>query len=411
MSRLFLTLFLLISLFSATAAQDWTVVPLGTGVSLRDIHYGGFSDRYLVGDVGYVATSDGTLTIWTPIDVGTTADLFSVVRQTSTQVWVSGEGGVVRVRNTGGTWDVRNIPDGTQDYVIFSRSSGVALVAGSGGSIWNSDDLGVNWELQSSGVVTHLHDGIGGTFGDGFVVGDGGLILKTTDGGATWSPLPSGTTEDLFAVQFIAGSDVEVAGADGVILTTADAGLTWMPRASGTSTTLRGLSTSGQTSNWHLAVGDDGVALRTTDNGETWCSMDVGVTTNFYTASMATNDIYVAAGENGVMMRTEAGSSDTCIVVASEPETPPVGYALSAIWPNPARSEATLSFRVDEPQQVRVEVFDMRGRLVAEAFVGVATPGIVIPVRLDVSSFVPGAYVVRVRGGFFEESRRMIVTR
>ena len=410
MSRLFLTLFLLISVFRATAAQDWTVVPLGIEVTLRDID-GGFPDHYLVGDVGYVATSDGTLETWTPVNIGTVVDLLGVIRPASTEVWISGAGGIVRVRNVGGTWDMRDIPDALQDYVIFTRGSGQALVAGSGGSVWKSENAGEDWELQSSGVTTPLHDGIGGTSGDGFIVGDGGLILKTTDLGATWSPLPSGTTEDLFAVQYIAAGAVEVAGANGVILTSDDAGSTWTPRASGTPTTLRGLSTSGQDTNWHLAVGDDGVALRTTDNGETWCSMDVGVTTNFYAASMATNELYVAAGENGVMMRTETGSSDTCTVVANEPETPPVGYALSAIWPNPVRSEATLSFRVDEPQYVTVEVFDMLGRLIAEAFVGVATPGIVIPVRLDASRFVPGAYVVHVRGASFEESRRMIVTR
>ena len=110
-------------------------------------------------------------------------------------------------------------------------------------------------------------------------------------------------------------------------------------------------------------------------------------------------------------MRTETGQTDTCVPVASEPEVPPANFALSAIWPNPVRSEATLSFRVDESQHVTVEVFDPRGRRVAEAFVGEATPGIVIPVRLDASKFAPGAYVVRVRGDAFEESRRMVVIR
>ncbi len=406
---------LLLCLAPLARAQDWSVISLGTTDTLRAFAQTtpNFGDIFLVGDNGTVVAAFPPFTEWAPVDVGTNADLLSVHRENTTLAWISGRDGVVRVRDNQLNWNVRDIPDATQGYVLLPRGSGRAFAAGSGGSVFTSTDLGQNWALQASGTTASLNAGIGTIFNDGYAVGDGGLILATTNGGATWQPLPSGTTSDLYAIQDIAGSGtLEVAGADGLILTSDDSGATWTQRPTNTTATLRALS--GANSLRHLAVGDNGTVLRSTDNGATWCAMDPGVTVDLYAAYATVippNDIHVVAGADGVLVWTENGSSASCQVVSNEPEAAAPGHALSAVWPNPARSAATLTFRVDQSQHVAVEVFDVQGRRVAEAFSGSAAAEVIVPVALDAEALAPGTYIVRVQGETFVENRRFVVVK
>jgi photosystem II stability/assembly factor-like uncharacterized protein len=302
---------LLASLAFSASAQDWTAIPVGTTGTLRAIENASFSQKYLAGDGGFVALSNPDRTVWTPVNVGTTADLYAVIRPTSTQAWVSGAAGVVRVRDVAGVWHVRDIPS-TETFVLFTRSSGQALAAGSGGSIWKSVNGGVDWVLQNSGTTTPLHAGIGGTFGTGWVVGDDGLLLRSDDNGATWAPVASGTTRDLHSVRYGPGTSLFAVGAGGTIIASTDDGATWTPRASGTTRTLRDFSTSGQNANWMMAVGDDGVALKSTDGGALWCRMTTGAAADLYAVAMITNSEHVVAGENGLLLRTTT-SGGTCL--------------------------------------------------------------------------------------------------
>lgn len=403
---------LVVSILPATA-QEWTPIDLGTTVTLRAFQQSG-NGRYLVGDGGSVWLSDLSYTVWTPEDVGTAADLRSVVRLFfGGTIWAGGRGGVVRMRDGTGVWHVRDIPDPTQDYVVVEQIDvdGVVLAGGSGGSIWKSTDLGLNWTIQDSGVTTSLHGGAGtfATTTRDYFVGNDGLILRSTSGGSAWMPLPSGTTEDLFAIEVIPsnGSGFVAAGANGTILITSDGGATWAPRVSGTTETLRALSRSGPGD--FLAAGDGGTLLRSFNSGATWCVIGTSVNTNFFAAMMLSPTHYLVAGENGVLLRTETGGGG-CVTVANEPEAA-VGYALSAVWPNPAHDEATLTLRVERPQRVTAEVFDLGGRRVAEVFAREVAARIVVPITLDVQAMAPGAYLVRVRGSAFEESRSMVVVR
>ena len=413
MRCLFVVLSLLVLPSFPVTAQEWTPIDLGTTVTLRAFQQSG-NGRYLVGDGGSVWLSDLSYTAWTPEDVGTTADLHSVVRLFfGGTIWTSGRSGVVRMRDDTGTWHVRDIPDPTQDYLVFEQVDvdGVALAGGSGGSIWKTTDFGLNWTLQDSGVTTSLHGGAGtfATTTRDYFVGDDGLILRSTNGGSAWMPMPSGTTEDLFAIEEIPsnGSGFVAAGANGTILITSDGGVTWEPRVSGTTETLRALSRSGPGD--FLAAGDGGTVLRTFNSGAMWCAIETGVNTNLYAAMMLTPTHYLVAGENGVLLRTETGGGG-CVSVANEPETA-VGYALSAVWPNPAHDEAMLTLRVERPQRVTAEVFDVQGRRIVEAFAGEVAARAAVPVMLDVRGLAAGTYVVRVRGEGFEENRRFVVVR
>ena len=96
---------------------------------------------------------------------------------------------------------------------------------------------------------------------------------------------------------------------------------------------------------------------------------------------------------------------------ATAGEAGPTVVALGAPRPNPSSGRSTLALSVDAAQAVRAVVIDALGREVAVVFEGALAPGTETTLTLDTARLAPGAYVVRVVGETFAESRRMTVAR
>ncbi len=308
MNRIFLLVALLASFVLPAAAQDWTTVPVGTTNDLHAIVPSpGFSPAYIAGDNGFVASTFDLL-VWTPVNVGTSAHLLSLLQPAGGQVWVSGADNTLRVLSFG-IWYARNVPDPTpEDYVISTQSSGEAIAYGSGGSIWKATNIAQTWTfIQNAGVP--LRDGIGGTFTLGLAVGDNGTILKSVDAGLTWTPRPSGTTADLYGVTSGGTGEYHIVGENGTILYSNDSGETWRPRLSGTTRTLRAVHASGGAR--VVAVGDDGTMVRSSGAADLWCRLNPGVTADLFDVLVGSNFfgevIIQAVGEDGLYRQTTTG--------------------------------------------------------------------------------------------------------
>ncbi len=98
-----------------------------------------------------------------------------------------------------------------------------------------------------------------------------------------------------------------------------------------------------------------------------------------------------------------------------EPKTPAnelaagaVGARLSAPFPNPVRGRASLALALEQPQDVRVEVFDTLGRRVAGLQDGPLAAGD-HTLALDAAGLPSGLYVVRAVGDAFALSTRTTV--
>ncbi|MEZ4647546.1 MAG: T9SS type A sorting domain-containing protein [Candidatus Eisenbacteria bacterium] len=406
-----------LGLLGGTAeAQDWTVVPLPTTADLHEID-AGFAARYVVGDGGFVAVSDGSLTNWTQVDVGTTVNLLDVVRQASSEIWITGEAGTTRVLRFG-VWEPRDIPNSAEDFVIFSRSSGWAFSAGSNGSIYRSTDLGVTWNLQQSGTTNAIHDGNGFVDNVAFSVGDNGTILKTTNGGLDWAQKPSGTTANLHAFIDASTGVIMAAGENGTILRSTDSGESWSAVATGTTATLYDLSASQQNGLFLLAVGENGTVLKSTDNGLTWCTIPSETTADLYACDMALNATFLVAGAGGYMAVTTndgggcAAPSGVEDIVDSSGTVPPnTGLHLAGPWPQPLRGDSRLQLSVEQSQRVRVEVLDASGRLVRSLFDGDVSPGAPRTIEFDALSWPAGVYFVRAQTEEGVVQRKVVAVR
>ncbi len=96
-------------------------------------------------------------------------------------------------------------------------------------------------------------------------------------------------------------------------------------------------------------------------------------------------------------------------VTAAEPGA--AAAQLTAAVPNPASGRATLTLTTAASERVTAEVYDALGRRVATVYDGPVAAGASTALVVEASALAPGAYVVRVTGETFAETRRLTVVR
>jgi hypothetical protein len=112
---------------------------------------------------------------------------------------------------------------------------------------------------------------------------------------------------------------------------------------------------------------------------------------------------------------SEASTEVFAVYVTPQPlaneDSPTVaGLALSAPLPNPAVTTARMTLTLARAGDVRVEIFDAVGRLVATLHAGALPQGDHV-LELDAAGLVPGVYMVRAAGSAGAVTHRVAVTR
>ena len=97
--------------------------------------------------------------------------------------------------------------------------------------------------------------------------------------------------------------------------------------------------------------------------------------------------------------------------VATEAGPHADAFALSPAYPNPFAAATSFTLRVDTPQTVRVETFDLLGRRVAVLHDGSVAADTPLRLTFDAAGLPAGLYVVRATGETFQTTRRVTLTR
>ncbi len=198
-------------------------------------------------------------------------------------------------------------PQGNQLNSVSFTDSLHGTAVGQVGVIIRTNDGGINWQLQSSGVNTHLF-GVSFTDADnGTAVGAQGVILRTNNGGVSWTQQQSGITTALRGVFFTDANNGWAVGAQGIILKTSNGGLTWVNKNSGTTAFL--YSASFTNSLIGTVVGATGKILRTIDGGDTWTSQSSGTNEVLWSVCMTNQTHGTAVGGNQTIRRTTDGGT------------------------------------------------------------------------------------------------------
>ncbi len=127
---------------------------------------------------------------------------------------------------------------------------------------------------------------------------------------------------------------------------------------------------------------------------------DVGAATGTYYYRITATDF---AGNESAPSRPVSSTGTTA--VRSEGVVPSV-FALGHNYPNPFNPSTSISFDVPSTANVRIEVYNTLGQLVAELLNGEVTPGR-HTVSFDASGLPSGLYMVRMQSGEFMATRKM----
>ena len=198
-------------------------------------------------------------------------------------LWISGDYGAILFSNDGGiTWDKQDSGI-TEDLLCTIRfvNDKKGWASGVGGTIVHTTDGGATWRRQKTGTERYLLDMFFLDTKHGWAVGEYGTILRTRDGGTTWLPAGQGEDKMYNGVYFADSSTGWIVGEFGTIMISRDGGMTWQEQP------CKDLEVEGVDEGWEKPkpalysisfadrlrgwiVGMDGVILHTADGGMTW---------------------------------------------------------------------------------------------------------------------------------------------
>jgi len=156
-------------------------------------------------------------------------------------------------------------------------------------------------------------------------------------------------------------------------------------------------------------VGNDVGVFVSHDAGATWEGFNAGLPEAVIVTDLAISpmdrSLRVGTHGNGMWKRQLER-----LPVAIEPGGTPTDFTLESIIPNPVRTNANVAFRLGSSANVRVAVYDLRGREVAVLVDrSLAAGRHVVPFRTD--GIASGSYIVRLEADGRAATERITVVR
>ena len=314
--------------------------------------------------------------------------------------------------NGGVSWTVRSTLPVSDAIGLAARSSALDLyLATRTGSIFHSTDGGTTWAATGSVAASDV---------SGFALGPFGAVLALTRTGTLYASEDEGTT--FTARSALTGSNwvsltrgplgtLYALTQTGEVVRSADQGVTWV--VAGRVTVSNAVALRRLGSQLHLLT-ETGEVYRSVDLGVTWTAVAALTASGMSALAELGESQLVAAARTGEVAASGSGSAWTWIgtinqlhVVALGADTPqatgvpeetaPPRLVARAPYPNPrvGAGGATFSGKLDKPARVRVELYDVHGRLRASRpFEGVERAG-VVAIRWEPEGLSPGTYLVR----------------
>lgn len=438
---------------TTNGGESWLVISLPSEYEL-DAYFPGIAfesaEKGVLGDNACLYSIDLSTNTWKSFKKSFTTNNFeSVTFSNDTTLFAVGNNVLARSDNNGRTWNVieDNVAKGVFFDVAFTNNStgyvvGVnSSMAGlNKGLIIKTTNGGMTWQMaynppkQLTGICFPTQN-------VGYAVGLSSQLFKTTDGGSNWLAANTGIDADLTSVWFLNRDTGFVCGTAGKVYRTVNGGESWLLQSSGVSYNLNDIIFTNDSTGF--AIGLNRTLIATINGGKTWNKIIPAGTKNFYTFNsicFASPDTGIALGEKGVLCSTvdggktwkysnlpyygntkgiASGNAFTTVVVGSggtvfRKYTGPIESELQdtvsagstiishqnsttcSVFPNPFSS--FISIRGFEPNQqaVRVQLFELSGRMILEKLVVNYQNG---DLQLNTSTLNRGVYIVRITNG------------
>ncbi|MEL6673604.1 MAG: YCF48-related protein [Bacteroidota bacterium] len=315
-------LFLFPFLLSAQKGWQWQN-PLPQGNLLRNSVAFDSTTILMVGDAGTIIKSKDGGDTWDVKQSKTRQDLYAIASfGLDCAVAVGTDGVILQTKDCGETWNHLN--SGRKDTLrgISLLSTLVMVAVGDTGTILRSIDGGLSWNYQPfPGLRSNLNgvqfptlsSGLGAIVGDSMLGFGGPPIIVSEDSGVSYVPWGGGQStfeSKSFSEVWMPKADPNKAvlvGKRGLIMNTHDAGLSWNAPLSGTTVDIKDVFFF--TDKDGFAVGPGGVMLRTRNCGDSWEVIPTPILGDIITVSFPKDSTGVFGGGNGGLFRTPDGGS------------------------------------------------------------------------------------------------------
>ena len=333
------------ALYRMTNGSTWSARASGTTANLRGVAFADANNAFAVGDGGILVASHDGGAVWGPESSGTLRDLHAVEFLSAQRGAMAGAfGGLSRTSDAGLTWVGQGSVTSTTLGISHFLDANTGWAVDTKGAVLKTADGGASWSVAQTAHNTSLSSGFVHVFDQNTGIVGGYHTEKTTDGGATWTKALTGY-QIIYDAHFFDNNTGWRVGVDFQyqnnsttyqgIHKTVDGGLSWKNVAFGgesnTYTYLYGVDFP--TSQVGIIVGykssaSGGFMWRTSNGGASWSAMGQVSAARLKKVSFADQQVGVAVGDNGTILRTINGGLQWSTVTSSVVG----GNALRDVW-------------------------------------------------------------------------------
>jgi Secretion system C-terminal sorting domain len=282
----------------------------------------------------------------------------------------TGFGRVFKTTNGGSNWNLIYTAGLRFDNVFFVNEntgwiSDPNISVGAG--LLKTTDGGMSWSQQLNNTyrpakLFFLNKDTGWVAGDQ-TGPPPKQLFRTTNGGTNWI-LQFSFTQQIYDIFFF-NKDIGIVSS-GLNQRTTNGGFNWTPSNNG------GVELSFVNDSIGWAGNNFNVIMKSTNGGISWFAQTSPIFNAFSTDAKDTNKAW--AGGSGVIHTTDGGGPPVGIQQISGEV--PDDFILYQNYPNPFNPDTKIKYQITGPSNVRLIVYDIQGRLIAELVNQKHTPGV-----------------------------------
>ncbi|MBN1634284.1 MAG: T9SS type A sorting domain-containing protein [Ignavibacteria bacterium] len=442
----------------------WTSILQTNNAGLLDVCFVNSQTGYAVGGFepnGVILRTTNTGVNWSLQNSGLTKEISSVFFINEYVGFCTSDNGIIIKTTNGGTnWYQVNTGNSYYLESIYFTNPLVGYAVGRVGQIIKSINAGENWFSLIS--YSNWLNSITFTGQDtGYAVGVGGLLLKTSNSGMTWNNINTGFTDEFTCVKFVNLLTGYITGNNGRVLFTTNSGQSWISQTTGTTKKIVSIFYTDQYKG--IACGDNALILKTQTGGQplyipTLVSPANGSFNNSVTPTLkwrkgnniTSYKVHISSLSNFSVITDSAILTDSQYTVPSGKLQPATTYfwrvnATSAfgtgpwsdVWnfatiltsveitgsgtadrfellqnyPNPFNSATNIKFKILNPGNALIKMYDISGRLVGELFNGYLQAG-EYNMKFNAGNLPSGIYLYRLsvnNGRSYFDVKKMII--
>lgn len=400
---------IILLILAATAANSqWVQQSSGVTNELRLAYMLSETKIFALGQAGTLLRTTNGGDNWVTIAAGTANNLVSMDFINSNTGYIGSSMELLKTVNGGNTWTTVAPYNGSGRISFVNENTGWR--GGNNASILKTTNGGENWSVQNVGFtcITQAVHFINTNTGFASAIGDSTWIIKTINGGSTWQIIYRSGTASYSNFHVRNSNHIYIVGGNGLFVRTTNGGTNWIQ----TQIVSGGFSFSSAffaDETTGIAVGSGGRIFATTNGGDNWVQEGNSVNSSLTSVSFMPGTLSTGftVGVNGAILKTTNGGALGIQQISGEV---PVGFKLNQNYPNPFNPVTNIQFSIPKAGNIRLVVFDVTGREVAELVNQQLSAG-TFNYDFDASQLSSGMYFYKLSGDGFNEVKKMILVK